>query len=83
MTGPWLRTTLQKQLLGHSRAMPEVWGRFALDAYSHGKSSWGGRSKYISFNALPHELPRLVRLCGAAVRRLFLAQVLDDTDNPP
>src|SRR5208283_3681911 len=30
MTALWLRTTLRKQLLGHPRAMPGVWGRFAL-----------------------------------------------------
>src|SRR5208283_2313044 len=30
MTALWLRTTLWKQLLGHPRAMPGVWGRFAL-----------------------------------------------------
>src|SRR5208282_5720643 len=29
MTALWLRTTLRKQLLGHPRAMPGVWGRFA------------------------------------------------------
>ena len=30
MRALWLRTTLRKQLLGHPRAMPGVWGRFAL-----------------------------------------------------
>ena len=30
MTALWLRTTLRKQLLGHPRAMPGVWGGFAL-----------------------------------------------------
>jgi hypothetical protein len=30
MTALGLRTTLRKQLLGHPRAMPGVWGRFAL-----------------------------------------------------
>src|SRR5208282_1590589 len=29
MTALWLRTTLRKQPLGHPRAMPGVWGRFA------------------------------------------------------
>ena len=43
MTAPWLRTTLQKQLLGHPRAMPGVWGGLRFIAYSHGKSSWGAK----------------------------------------
>jgi hypothetical protein len=30
MTALWLRTTLRKQLLGHPRAMPGVWGWIAL-----------------------------------------------------
>ena len=30
MTALWLRTTLRKQLFGHPRAMPGVWGRFVL-----------------------------------------------------
>ena len=43
MTALWLRTTLRKELLGHPRAMPGVWGGLRLIAYSHGKSSWGAK----------------------------------------
>ena len=35
------------------------------------------------FERPPHELPCLAQFCGATARRLFLARVLDDTDNPP
>src|SRR5271166_5279036 len=53
MTALWLRTTLRKQLLGHPRAMPGVWGRFALHRILPRKEFMGRAfEKCISFNAL-------------------------------
>src|SRR5208283_5537196 len=44
MTALWLRTTLWKQLLGHPRAMPGAWGRFALHRILPRKEFMGRRS---------------------------------------
>src|SRR5208337_4899200 len=45
MTALWLRTTLWKQLLGHPRAMPGAWGRFALHRILPRKEFMGRRSR--------------------------------------
>src|SRR5271157_2309418 len=52
MTALWLRTTLRKQLLGHPRAMPGVWGRFALHRILPRKEFMGRAFEY-TYRSMP------------------------------
>ena len=52
MTALWLRTTLRKQLLGHPRAMPGVWGRIALHRILPRKE-FMGRAIEIAHRSMP------------------------------
>ena len=49
MTALWLRTTLRKQLLGHPRAMPGVWGRIALHRILPRKEFMGSETYRATF----------------------------------
>src|SRR5271157_4299207 len=49
MTALWLRTTLWKQLLGHPRAMPGAWGRFALHRILPRKEFMGSETYRATF----------------------------------
>src|SRR5271157_800252 len=67
MTALWLRTTLWKQLLGHPRAMPGAWGRFALHRILPRKEFMGS-AKRLGYgcgevDALPSSLTE--SFCGA------------------
>ena len=53
--------------------MPGVWGRFRFTAYSHGKSSWGGKDD--SFSLYTAELPAIWDALQPLVRHPAVVQI--------